>query len=365
MMFNASLRRMAAVAAPLALITLACPSGDQKKPTGQSQERDLGSLRVVWTTEANSYIPQAKGPIIYGPNFGLHQKDSDIKEFASHATAVQVLLSGGADIGAGSFTSFTQVAQRGIDLVSFCPIHGDASEILVGVGDVTELSQVKDPSVRVGVDSSGGLINFIMNAVFRSRGLGITVDDLKNVKVLEDGSLRLAGLASGKIDVGSLDPFEKAQLEEQIGKENVHVLSITARDMNALGDSYAARQSWLDSHLDEATAFCASVLKSNREMAKSFALYKKTSNHYIDPNPGTGALRVNWKLARRYQIWPYNIDLLTPKIVNETVRIGVDSGLLEHSALDLDFSEIIDSRPAKAAVKLMGGPVTPSAISGG
>jgi hypothetical protein len=99
---------------------------------------------------------------------------------------------------------------------------------------VTELSQVKDPSVRVGVDSSGGLINFIMNAVFRSRGLGITVDDLKNVKVLEDGSLRLAGLASGQIDVGSLDPFEKAQLERQVGEKNVHVLSVTAGDMNAL-----------------------------------------------------------------------------------------------------------------------------------
>jgi hypothetical protein len=79
---------------------------------------------VVWTTEANSYIPQAKGPIIYGPEFGLRQKDSDIKEFGSHATAVQVLLSGRADIGAGSFTSFAQVAQRGVDLVSFVRYTG-------------------------------------------------------------------------------------------------------------------------------------------------------------------------------------------------------------------------------------------------
>jgi NitT/TauT family transport system substrate-binding protein len=320
---------------------------------------------VVWTTEANSYIPQAKGPIIFGPEFGLRQKDSDIKEFGSHATAVQVLLSGRADIGAGSFTSFAQVAQRGVDLVSFCPIHGDASEILVGVGEVTELSQVKDPSVRVGVDSSGGLINFIMNAVFRSRGLGITVDDLNNVKVLEDGSLRLAGLASGEIDVGSLDPFEKAQLERQVGEKNVHVLSVTAGDMNALGDSYAAHQSWLDSHMDEATAFCASVLRSNREMARSFELYKKTSNDYIDPNPRHGVLRVNWNLARKYQIWPYNVDLLTPKVVNDTIRIGVDSGLLEPSALDLDFDEIVDRRPAEGALKLIGGPTSPSEITGG
>jgi hypothetical protein len=66
--------------------------------------------------------------------------------------------------------------------------------------------------------------------------------------------------------------------------------------------SYAARQAWLESHMDEATAFCASVLRSNREMARSFELYKKTSNDYIEPNPGHGVLRVNWNLARKYQI---------------------------------------------------------------
>lgn len=346
-------------------VAAACAStGKDESAPSPRREDDLGSLRVVWTTEADSYIPQAKGPVLYGPEFGLHQKDSDIEEFDSHAKAVRVLLSGKADIGAGSFTSFTQVAQRGVDIVSFCPIHGDASEILVGVGDVTELSQVKDPSVRVGVDSAGGLINFIMNAVFRSRGLGITVKELRNVTILEDGSLRLAGLASGQIDVGSLDPFEKAQLEKQIGKENVHVLSVTAADMNALGDTYAARQSWLNSHIEEATAFCASVLKSNREMAGHFALYKKSSNHYIEPNPGSGVLRVNWNLARKYQIWPYNIDLIMPRVVNETIKIGVGSGLLEKSALELEFNEIVDARPAEAALKMIGGAIEPSDVTG-
>jgi hypothetical protein len=129
--------------------------------------------------------------------------------------------------------------------------------------------------------------------------------------------------------------------------------------------SYAARQAWLESHMDEATAFCASVLRSNREMARSFELYKKTSNDYIEPNPGHGVLRVNWNLARKYQIWPYNIDLLTPKVVNDTIRIGVDSGLLEPSALDLDFDEIVDRRPAEGALKLIGGPTSPSKITGG
>jgi ABC-type nitrate/sulfonate/bicarbonate transport system substrate-binding protein len=346
------------------LVVGACDVSGQKQAAGPSPEHQLESLRVVWTTEGNSYIPQAKGPIIYGPDFGLQEEASDIKEFDSHAAAVQALLSGEADIVAGSFTSFAQVAQRGIEIVSFCPVHGDSSEMIIGVGDVTKLSQLKDPDVRVGVDSAGGLVNFIMNAVFRSRGLRISVNDLKNVRILEDGSLRLARLMAGQIDVGTLDPLEKAQLERGLGAENVHVLSVTAADMNALGDSYAAQQSWLNSHLPEATAFCASVLRSDREMAGSFELYRKTSNQYITPNPTRSALRANWNLARQYQIWPYNINLLTPTVVKETIQIGVDSGLLEPSARDLSFNEIIDRRPAERALKLIGGPIRPSEVTG-
>ena len=49
-----------------------------------------------------------------------------------------------------------------------------------------------------------------MNLVFLNRDLGITTDDLTNTVSSRDGSLRLAALASGDVDVGSLDLFEQA-----------------------------------------------------------------------------------------------------------------------------------------------------------
>ena len=71
---------------------------------------------------------------------------------------------------------------------------------IVGLKDkITSLDQITDPDIRVAVDSPGGLVNFIMNLVFKEKGLGITVNDLENVTILGDGLFkpRLAMVVSG------------------------------------------------------------------------------------------------------------------------------------------------------------------------
>ena len=89
-------RRMVAVIGVLTLVAAACSSNGSNgggTPTdGGTTGGDLGSLKIVWMTEANSYIPQSKGPVELGPQFGLTQSNDDISEFEAHATAIQVLL---------------------------------------------------------------------------------------------------------------------------------------------------------------------------------------------------------------------------------------------------------------------------------
>ena len=362
-------RKFLAAMAVLVLVGVACSSNDDTGGGGggvgtPSAGGDLGSLKIVWTTEANSYIPQSKGPVELGPEFGLNQSNDDISEFEAHSTAIQVLLSGKADVLAGGFIDFALLQQQGQDVKVFCPIQGDVSEILVGVNGVTDLEQVKDPEVRVGVDSPGGLINFVMNSVFKARNMGITVDDLENVKILEDGSLRLAGLAAGEIDVGSVDPFEKDELEKQIGAENVHVLSVTAADTDMFGNAYGATGEWLDSHQAEAAALCASVLEANRKLAGDFDTFVEWANKYIEPDEDKDVLKVNWDLARKYEIWPYNLGLLTPEVVDLNVEVGIESGLLEPDAANIPFEQLVDVRPGEAALQMVGGEIDPKEITG-
>lgn len=322
------------------------------------------SLTVAWSTEAAAYVPQSQGPWRMGEDFGLAQEEGDITELSSHATAVQLLLSGRADVATGSFSAMVQTIQQGQDLKLFCPIQGDLTDDFVGTGDVTELEQITDPSVSVAIDSPGGLINHVLNHVFEARGLGITTAELENVQIIEDGGLRLAALASGDADAAVLDPFEKAELVSQLGEEQVHTLSTVAEDMDTVGFVYASTSEWLEENQDRAAAFCASVLGANRTLAENFDMYVEWTNHAMNPAPEEAVLEENWNRAREYGVWPFNDDLLAEEIVTNDLELSVRSEMLEETALDLSYEDLVDPRPAAAAVELLGGRLEPSDLTG-
>jgi ABC-type nitrate/sulfonate/bicarbonate transport system substrate-binding protein len=277
-----------------------------------------------------------------------------------------VLVSGGADAGSTGLTQVIQLISRGQKLKAFCPVQVDSTEQLVGLTNkITSLDQITDPKIRVAVDSPGGLVNFIMNLVFRQKGLGITVSDLQNVTVLGDGSQRLAALAARQVDVGSVDLFELPDLQKQIGAQNVTTLSVTAADADFLANIYYASTKWLDENTDLAGRFCAATLYSNRVLAADYQQYKAAVDKYIKGGVDESITKTNWDFARKYSVWPYNDDVMSPEAISTVIDVGVASGLLQASAKDFSFEDIVDTRPLKIAMDLVGGPVTAEDVLAG
>jgi ABC-type nitrate/sulfonate/bicarbonate transport system substrate-binding protein len=350
--------RMLALASAVALVVAAC--GEDEAPSSGPKP-----VRVVTSSTGHAYVGQFHAAELFGDKFGLASNNT-LTEFEDEGAAAQVLVSGGADAGSTGMTQVIQLISRGQKLKAFCPIQVDSTEHLVGItSKISSLSQITDPKIRVAVDSPGGLVNFIMNLVFQQKGMGVTVGDLKNVTVLGDGSERLAALAAGQVDVGSVDLFEMPDLQKQVGAENVTTLSVTAEDADFVANIYYASTKWLDENTDLAGRYCAATLFSNRTLASDYEQYKAAVNKYIEGGVEESITKTNWDFARKYQIWPYNDDVLTPEAVSTIIDVGVASGLLESSAKDYSFEDIVDTRPMRIAMDLIGGPVTAEDVQAG
>ena len=351
--------RLFALAGAVALVAAACGGEDEAPSSGPKP------IRVVTSSTGHAYVGQFHAPELFGDKFGL-APDNTLTEFEDEGAAAQVLVSGGADAGSTGLTQVIQLIGRGQKLKAFCPVQVDSTEHLVGITDkISSLDQITDPKIRVAVDSPGGLVNFIMNLVFQQQALGVTVNDLENVTVLGDGSERLAALAAGQVDVGSVDLFELPDLQKQVGAANVTTLSVTAEDADFLANIYYASTKWLDENPDLAARFCAATLYSNRVLASDYDQYKAAVDRFIEGGVDESITKTNWDFARKYQIWPYNDDVMTPEALKTVVDVGVASGLLEASAKDLTFEEVFDTRPLKTAMELVGGPVSAEDVVAG
>jgi ABC-type nitrate/sulfonate/bicarbonate transport system substrate-binding protein len=352
--------RWLALASAVALVAAGCGNDNDEAPSSGPKP-----VRVVTSSTGHAYVGQFHAAELFGDKFGLAANNT-LTEFEDEGAAAQVLVSGGADAGSTGVTQVIQLIGRGQKLKAFCPIQVDSTEQLVGITDkISSLNQITDPKIRVAVDSPGGLVNFIMNLVFQQKGIGVTVSDLENVTVLGDGSQRLAALAAGQVDVGSVDLFELPDLQKQVGAENVTTLSVTAADADFVANIYYAPTKWLDENTDLAGRYCAATLYSNRVLASDYNQYKAAVDKYVEGGVDESITKANWDFARKYQIWPYNDDVLTPEAIRTIIDVGVASGLLEDNAKDYSFEDIVDTRPMKIAMDLVGGPVTAEDILAG
>jgi ABC-type nitrate/sulfonate/bicarbonate transport system substrate-binding protein len=361
-----------AVALVLILTAAACGGDDDEGGDGgdgggggDAAQGEYGEVKIVLSgATVEDKIPQS-GAWRFGPEFGFADQDaSDIQAIESHATASQLFLSGRADVMEGTFIVAAQLVQEGQDVRAFCPEEIDTLEHLVGVG-IDDIADITDPDIRVGVDSPGGLINYLMNHVFRAKGLTnedgepLITDDLENVKILEDGGLRLAALAQDEIDVGSLDLFEQAQLEKQVGgtEEDFALLSVTAQDIeDAVGSVFIAKKEWIDEDPDRAAAFCATILKATRTLATDVDEYLEWAEDVSALEFDEKIQREVWAFSRENGVWPYDGSILNPDTVATDLEVLVDSGLLEEAALDLEFEDIVDTGPSEQATEMVGGP---------
>ena len=355
-------RSVVAVGA-VAMMLTACSNGGpgEADPSEGDSGSEIDSVRVAYTSSVDpGEVAFYAAALEFGSEFGLSQEEDDLQVFDSHGTATQVALSGGADVVAGSFLSSLQVIAEGEPLRAFCPASSGFDSRLVGVGDVDDLQMVTDPETRLAIEGPGGPVNFFTDLVLRARGVDINTTEMTNVSIIEDSPLRVAALANGDVDVALINAFQVPQLEEQIGAENVHILSNVMEDVGGGGIflAFAASEDYLDNNLDEAIAFCASVLQSNRALAGDFDRYKELSDKYIEPDVEEELLRETWESVVDATLWPYN-NGLTEEGVQQVIDIAMETGLLD---TELAYEDVVDTRVIEGALELVGGEVDAQTI---
>jgi ABC-type nitrate/sulfonate/bicarbonate transport system substrate-binding protein len=310
------------------------------------------TVRIAYTAGTFPSIVNGKvGPLEFGPEFGLDITEDDLLTFDSHATATQAVLADEADVVAGSFTSTLLLNEQGQEFRVFAPFSNGNDLLFVGTGDVDEASDVTNPDVRVGIDSVGGLVNFVTNALLRAKGVDVNVEDL-NTQIIEDSPLRTAALVNGDIDAALVHQYDMPGIIEQLGEENVHVLGTLWEDVEGIVfETFAAPASWLDEHPAEAEALTKAILAGNRALASDFDTYVAAVDNYVEGGASDlETLRTIWDLARQYEFWSYNGDL-DQESLEFTVDVAEQSGIVEG---DVDVSTIVDRRFMDAAVAELG-----------
>lgn len=354
--------KVGALVSVLTLLAAAC-GDDGGDGNGDPSE---AIVRHAAGSTADAYIPQYRAAELFGDQFNI-STDEHIQLFEEGALAAQLVASGDADVGSGGFTNMVQFLEAGEDLRVFCPSQKDSTEHLVGRTDkLTSLEEITDPDVRVAVESAGGFLNLLMNLVFLNREIGITTDDLTNTVILEDGSLRLAALAAGDVDVASLDLFEQAELKTEVGEDAVTILSVVADDTEFLSNVLWARTDWLDENQDVAARYCAALLYSNRQLASDFDQYLAALDQYAAGGVGDEEVaQTNWEFARQYEIWPYNTSVLSEDVIADQIKVSADTGIIEAESANFGFEDLVDTEVLALAQEYLGGDVTAADIEAG
>ncbi len=334
-------------------LALASCGGDDDDG-GSSGGGDGGSERVrvaVTSGETLGDVPGVSAAIENGDAFDIQASSGDIKRFDSHATAMQVLLSGGAEVVSGSFVSNLKLMEQGREIRVFCGVQNATEENLVGTGETDSIDDLNSGEATVAIDSPGGAADFFLNFLLYAEDSGFYVEDIQNKTILEDGDQRLSAMQNGEADASILAFNEIALLEEQVGKENVNVISVLAEDIGdqAIYIAFAAEASWLDENKDLAARFCATAIDEMNTIGADYDAYKTLIEKYIEPPPPETDIKQLWDLNKDFTVWPD-----TPVISEEQYQANVDvalaSGLLKKQ---IPYDQAIDRSVMDEAKKLL------------
>jgi ABC-type nitrate/sulfonate/bicarbonate transport system substrate-binding protein len=343
-------RVLQAGTAALALVSLAACGGDDGGDDGDGNASGKGSVTYAITSPVvPPQLPPYMGPIISGADFGLDMDADNLKTLNDTPTALQLLLSGEIDATSGAFLGYLQARAGQPQLRAFCPEQSTTNAVVVSTNpDVTSLEDLTSDDVRTLVESPGGPNDFFMNAAFEGAGVDIKVEDLTNTRIVENMEQRFAALAAGNADVGVVWNYNVADLEEAVGAENVNVLA-DFTDYPSVYLAYISTEEWLDENPDEAAAFCAAVLKTNRDLAADFDVFMGHVGEYVEGEPPAEQMEMTWQAANDSSMWPYE-DGLSAADVEPLLQLALDNGLLEEP---LTYEDVVDDTAFKAALELM------------
>lgn len=329
------------------------------------QDSDSGSdatmtVDYVFTSSLNPSEINRVAPLVYGGEYELDITEASSKELNSSQTATQVLLSGATDVAAGSFIALMQAVEQGNEMRAFCPFKSGFSAVIVGIGEADDLADLTDPATRVAIEGPGGPTNFFFDLVLRARGLDFRTADLPSTEILSDVSLRFAALLNDDADVGLIAISQIPELEAALGADQVHVLSEVMADAgsDSISLAFFAEADWLAENSAAAAAFCASILRGNREIASSYDLFVELVEEHVEGRIPEEAMRAEWDGVREHEIWAYN-DGLERERVEGIVEVAADSGILD---APLDYEDLVDRGPLDAALELVGGEVSADEI---
>lgn len=339
------------------LLAASCGTGANQGEGGTDTE--VGSIDIGFTSgHEASTVPSHKASVMYGQDFGLQQKPSDLNVHNSTSTAVQLLLSGRLDVVNGSFTSFLSVREKQEDMRAFCPTLMSPTGAIVSTSkDVTSLKDVAKPSTKVVLEGPGGPGNFFMDLAFQANGLEFRTPDFENILILEDNPQRFAAVLERQADVAVVTREQVGQLKQRLGEDAVTVLS-GLRGLTGVYLGYFATKEWLDKNLGAAAALCAATLKASRQLAASEDLFAKKVDKYVEADIPDETVRAVWEEVRRAEAWPYNVGF-TKEAVSATTDTSFETGLVDEK---FKYEEVIDRRPIERALELLGGKVDPQSV---
>lgn len=350
-----SIRRVcAAMAATVSVALLAaCGGGSSDAPssTAKGGAAAPATIRVALTSPTQpNWVATKYGVLTYGKDFGLNMTPEDFTTFESHSIATQTVLSGKADVVAGSFVSDLLLIDKGQKFKAFCPYISQDDFVIAGANGVKTIGQLFDKGTRVAMDSPGGAGSVIFDAMIQAAGESRSTGDMPNPQILESSGLRESAYAAGKVDATVIHEAQYKEAAPQV-KQPVVIATLYKEVPNYLKEVQAAPTAWLDKNTETAASYCAAVLKGMRVLKGDFSLFQQASQKYSETEKlDEATLKTIHGLIAEYGFWPSEDGGLDKKTVDFMSQVAVKSGLIKKAPA---YEDVVDRRVLDRALEIL------------
>lgn len=215
----------------------------------------------------------------------------------SEQIASSALLRGSAQVLFSTIPNQLPTVQTGFDIRAFGVNNPRLDYVLMSVGNITSISQLKGKTIGVLTGGPGDISYVLPEQALQSAGLSMS-----DVHVAATGgqSVRIAALASGRIQASAVEHLALYQLASL----HPHILyDFTAKDTSLYNDFLWAKPSWLQANPKLAVAVNLAELDTykwfNNPANKTAVL-----NEMVNDSPGAKMSQAEqlYNLYVKYQV---------------------------------------------------------------